>query len=219
MRRAGDPAVLAHLEQARLLYEDAGAVEYVHEVVRETWRANRLRWSPWEHFDDANTLGHQTSRNVNNRMFHTFETSAISTSVLLETELGVVILGLGGFRLRVVKAPIESGLAPDFDNDFVWDSSATRSSAARRNSNNYYPFALDDGAFEFDDDPRPRHRRHVEACRDLFLVWAAELSSDRTAGWLGLPRVGDSPWMGAIELWCDEPEAHDAGEDAEAEDD
>jgi hypothetical protein len=66
MEAAGDPSALAHLEQARLLYADAGPIEYVHDVVREIWRNNRRRWSPDEHFDDTNTLGYLTSRNVNN---------------------------------------------------------------------------------------------------------------------------------------------------------
>jgi hypothetical protein len=133
MMGAGDPAVLARLEQVRLLYADAGAIEYVQDVVREAWRVNRRRWAPEKHFDDKNTLGYLTSRNVNNCIYQTIETSGVSPSVVPETEPGVVILGLGGFRLRVVKAPIESGLKPDFENDFDWSPSATRVSAARRN--------------------------------------------------------------------------------------
>jgi hypothetical protein len=211
MMGAGDPAVLARLEQVRLLYADAGAIEYVQDVVREAWRVNRRRWAPEKHFDDKNTLGYLTSRNVNNCIYQTIETSGVSPSVVPETEPGVVILGLGGFRLRVVKAPIESGLKPDFENDFDWSPSATRVSAARRNSNNYYPFAADEWTLDFEGDPRPRHLRQVEVCRELFLVWAAELTSDRTAGWLGLPQLGDWPWMGVIELWFDEATEEQVG--------
>lgn len=203
MTGAGDPAVQAHLEQVRDLYAEAGAIEYVHEVVGATWQANRRRWSPGRHFDDTNTLGYQTSRNVNNRISRTIATSDVSPSVLAETEIGVVILGLTSYRLRVVKAPIECGLTPDFENDFDWSTSATRETAARRNSNSYYPLSTNELTFEFEDDPRPKHRRHVESCCDLFLLWAAELTSDRTAGWLGLPRLGDDPWMGVLELWLD----------------
>lgn len=203
MTGVGDPAVLAHLEKVHLLYTEAGAIEYVQDVVREVWRVNRQRWSPEKYFDDTNTLGYLTSRNVNNCISRTIEASGVSPSVLSETELTVAILGLSGFRLRVVKARIESGLEPDFDNGFDWAGSDTRLAAARRNSGSYYPFPADEGTFDFDDDPRPRHLRQVEECRDVFLVWAAELTSDRTAGWLGLPQLGDAPWMGVIELWTD----------------
>jgi hypothetical protein len=65
MMGAGDPAVLARLEQVRLLYADAGAIEYVQDVVREAWRVNRRRWAPEKHFDDKNTLGYLTSRTGN----------------------------------------------------------------------------------------------------------------------------------------------------------
>lgn len=195
------------METVRALYDETGAIVYIQDVVTQTWRGNRRRWSPGRHFDDTNTLGYQTSRNVNNRIYKTIETSKVLPSVHAETELGVVILGLSGYRLRVVKAPIESGLTPDFATDFDWSTSATRETAARRNSNNYYPIRTDELALEFEDDPRPKHRRQVESCRDLFLLWAAELASDRTAGWLGLPRFGDSPWMGVLELWLDEPAA------------
>jgi hypothetical protein len=217
MTGTGDPAVQAHLARVAALYAEAGAIEYLQNVVRQTWRANRRRWSPNGHFDDTNTLGYQTSRNVSNRIVRTIETSNVNPTVLLETEPGVVILGLAGFRLRVVKAPIESALAPDFENDFDWSASATREAAARRNSNNYYPFAVDELAFELDDDPRPKHRRQVDACRDVFLVWAAGLASARTAGWLGLPRMGDTPWMGVLQLWLD-PKAPPAdGDNADGE--
>jgi hypothetical protein len=208
-----DPAVHAHLEAVRALYDEAGAIVYIQDVVTRTWFANRRRWSPRRHFDDTNTLGYQTSRNVNNRISRTIETSDVSPNVHAQTELGVVILGLAGYRLRVVKAPIESGLTPNLDTDFDWSTSATRETAARRNSNNYYPLPVDELALEFEDDPRPRHRRQVEFCRDLFLLWAAELGSDRTAGWLGLPRFGDAPWMGVVDLWLDEPTAD--GSDAD----
>lgn len=205
MTGTGDPAVQAYLETVRALYDETGAIQFIQEVVTRTWCANRRRWSPGRHFDDTNTLGYQTSRNVNNRIYKTIENSDVSPSVQAETELGVVILGLDGFRLRVVKAPIESGLTPDLYTDFDWSTSATRESAARRNSNNYYPLPTEELALKFEDDPRPRHLRQVDSCHDFFLLWAADLASDQTAGWLGLPRFGDAPWMGVLELWLDKP--------------
>lgn len=210
MTVAGDQAITAHLERVRALYADAGLIEFVHEVVRDTWRSNRARWSPDRHFDDANTLGYQTSRNVNNRIARTIDTSNVLPNVLPETELGVVILRLAGLRLRVVKAPIGSGLLPDFENDFDWSTSVTRENAARRNSNNYYPFVSDELTFDFREDLRPKHQRQAESCRDLFLLWAAELISDRTAGWLGIPRIGDDPWMGVLDLWLDDASPYGA---------
>lgn len=206
MTGVGEQVVQEHLERVRAVYAEAGVIEYVREVVRETWRANRGRWSPNLHFDDTNTLGYQTSRNVNNRIMRTIGTSDVSLSVLVGREPGVVILGLAGFFLRVVKAPIDSGLTPDFENDFDWSSSATREAAARRNSGSYYPFAADELAFHFELDPRPNHLRQVDACRDVFLLWAADLGSDRTTGWLGFPQSGDTPWMGVLELWRDDPD-------------
>ena len=206
MSEVGDPSVLAHLELARTQYGDAGVIKFIREVVTETWRANRERWSPKAHFDDTNTLGYQTSRNVTNRMLSTVGDSDVAPSVHVETELGVVVLHLSGLRLRVVKAPIEAGIVPDFGADFDWSTSATREAAARRNSNSYFPLDGAELSFTFETDPRPTHRRRVDRCRDLFLIWAADLTADGTTGWLGLPRLGDEPWMGTLPLWSDDEE-------------
>ena len=41
------------------------------------------------------------------------------------------------------------------------------------------------------------------------------MSTDRTAGWLGLPKVGDLPWMAVIDLWRDaEEDEHHPDQDA-----
>jgi hypothetical protein len=199
----GDLAVEAHLERVANMYDEAGVLDYVRECVQGVWRANRRRWSPQRHFDDTNVLGYQTSRNVNNRIIRTVRESDVADYVLAETEPGVALLTVRGFRLRVVKASIECGLDPDFENDFDWSQSATRSAAAQRNSNSYLPNQADDWRLEFEDDPRPQRLRDVDACRDFFLVWGAAINSDRTAGWLGLPRAGDLPWMGVMDLWVD----------------
>lgn len=207
MNTAGDPAVQAHLANAGTLYAQAGVIEYLRDVVRTTWRDNLRRWSPDRYFDDWNTLGHQTSRNVTNRILKTIETSDASGRVLVTPELGVAILAIADYRLRVIKAPIESGLTPDFDSDFDWSTSTTRDSAARRNASHYFPLASDEMMLEFENDPRPEHLRRIESCRDVFLLWAADLTSDRTAGWLGLPRVGETPWLGIQDLWLDDAES------------
>ncbi|MFJ2757372.1 hypothetical protein ACIO3S_17345 [Nocardioides sp. NPDC087217] len=124
---------------------------------------------------------------------------------MAETESGILVVRVEGYRLRVVKAPIESGITPDFQADFDWSASLSRAAAAQRNQSVYYPMR-GDGTLPYETDPRPAHLRQVEKCRDVFLIWAAELTSTRTLGWLGLPSLGDLPWMGVIELWRDDDE-------------
>lgn len=205
-----DPEAVAHLSAVNLLYSDAGVIGYLHGVVQDTWRANRARWAPSTHFDDTNTLGHQTSRNVNNRISATIGfDDLVAASVLAEIESGIAVLALSGLRLRVVKAPIDSALKPDFDRDFDWGTSATRDSAARRNSGHYYPLSDDEWTLTYEQDVRPQRRRRVDRCKEIFLVWAGDLHSDRTAGWLGLPKIGEPPWMAVVDLWCDDDPATD----------
>lgn len=202
-----DSAAVAHLEQVSALYGDAGVIDYIRDVVGTTWRANRARWSPDTHYDDTNTLGYQTSRNVNNRISATAVLDdAVSPSVLTEADSGIAVLALDGFRLRVVKAPIESALDPDFDRDFDWSASAIRDSAARRNSAHYYPFDQLEWTLSYEEDVRPRQRRRPDQCKEVFLIWAGDTNTDRTAGWLGLPKIGDLPWMAVVELWRDTEE-------------
>ncbi|MCX6395665.1 MAG: hypothetical protein NTV23_04205 [Propionibacteriales bacterium] len=214
-----DEAALAHLESARTAYADAGVIDFLRKLVGEVWKQNRARWSPEEHFDDTNVLGYQTSRNVNNRIVATVEEASIAPGVRPEMDTGIALLGLGGFRLRVVKSPIDRGLTPDFLSDFDWSTSATRESAARRNSSAYYPFSTPDWTLTYDGDPRPRDRRDVSFCRDLFLLWAGDLGSDRTAGWIGLPRVGDVPWMAVVALWADTDEPNGSAPESSVRED
>ncbi|MBT9273558.1 hypothetical protein KMZ32_05635 [Phycicoccus sp. MAQZ13P-2] len=218
MAPVGDQAAREHIDGVRHLYEQAGVVRFIHEVVQEVWAANRRRWSPRRHYDDANTLGYQTSRNVSNRLLQTFDESAVAPYVAAESELGVTVLAAHGYRLRVVKAAIECGLNPDFDDDFDWRPSATRAAAAQRNSSNYLPMPEEDWTLKFETDPRPSRLRQVQDCRDFFLVWAAEMDSDRTAGWLGMPRSGDHPWMGIVDLWVDDERPSQSTEEADAAD-
>lgn len=199
-----DPDVLRHLQDASASFAGAGVIDVVRQVVQTTWEANLGRWSPSEHFDDTNTLGYQTSRNVNNRLTAVLQGSNdVAPGVFAETESGIAIIRCGNYRLRVVKAPIESGVSPDFQADFDWSGSLSRSSAARRNQAVYHPLHGEDWTLTYDSDPRPAHRRRVDVCHDVFLIWAAELVSTRTLGWLGLPTLGDLPWMGVSSLWCD----------------
>jgi len=41
------------------------------------------------------------------------------------------------------------------------------------------------------------------------VLWAAELETGLTAGWLGLPTVGADSWLAVSPLWWDRPAVDD----------
>lgn len=201
-----DTQALEWLEHAREVLTDTALELFVREVVQVTWRANVHRWSPNELFDDANTLGYQSSRNVNNRLAAKLPHADSPEAIRVDSESGVSVILVRSLRFRLVKAPIEYGLSPDLDNGFDWTRSETRSAAARRNSSAYYSLTTGDPTLAYESDPRPSSVRQIEGCRDFFIVWAGQISPPLTRGWLGLPRIGETPWLGTIDLWQDAAE-------------
>jgi len=198
-----DPHALRHLDRIEARIEDAGLSGLIQTAAADLWRANRERYEPDHLFDDPFTLSVLTSRNLANRLFAEInEHQEMSKQgIVASRESSTTVVTLSNVAIRLVKAPHYTGRNPDFDTAFVWDRSDLRLGAAARNHAAYAPQGH---PTLFDvDDKRPAGA--VSHCLDVFIVWAADLSTGLTAGWLGLPTIKPtgSPWLAVRQLWWD----------------
>ncbi|SDZ10353.1 hypothetical protein SAMN05216215_104678 [Saccharopolyspora shandongensis] len=115
------------------------------------------------------------------------------------------VLHSSGVDIRLVKAPHSAGRRPSFVGDFDWDDTEARRAAANRNSAAYAPAPRQPGMDALFEVEYPGAEQAVLACRDVFIVWGAELDSGLTAGWLGLPAMNANHWLAVTQLWWDEP--------------
>lgn len=117
--------------------------------------------------------------------------------------------------VRLVKAPFRSGRRPNFEVDFDWSDSEGRQAAALRNHAAYNPPSRNPQAEPLFGFPLPNAADAVTQCREVFLVWGAELRTGLTAGWLGLPTASGQRWIAVTPVWWDEPPAQDSSTSGE----
>lgn len=199
-----DPHAERHLTSIQETLTSVGLVELVHESAAEVWRANRERYEPEELFDDPFILSHQSTRNLANRLWaEVREPRWRSAGVGASREYQATVLHVRGLDIRLVKAPHSAGRAPDFVADFDWRASESRLAAAARNHAAYGPPPRIPWMQPLFDVVQPDAAQAVRACRDVFLVWGAELVTGLTAGWLGLPTTSAERWLAVCPLWRD----------------
>lgn len=201
-----DPHGLTHLRFIRRELERTGLVGLAHEAIGDVWRANRARHEPEELYDDPFTLGVTSTRNLANRLYAYARGDERwrATGVRASQEFGATVLHTGDIDLRPVKAPSTAGRRPDFVADFDWRSGEMREAAAARNRAVYGRPARDPSMAPLFELEPPDAAAAVRACRDVFLVWGADLATGLTAGWLGLPTTTAQRWIAVIRLWWDE---------------
>lgn len=200
-----DVHAAARLEELRGQFESAGLSEFVRAAASEVWRINRDRHEPEEAYDDAFTLSLISARNLANRLLaeipqcRQLRTAGVSAV----KEAGSTVLRTAHADVRLVKAPHGSGRHPDFVSGFDWSPSEGRCAAALRNHAAYAPPPSDPGSDPLFELALPGAEAAAARCRDVFLVWGAELSTGLTAGWIGFPTIGAPPWVSVTPLWWD----------------
>lgn len=197
-----------HLSTATTGFSDSGCIDLIRAATTETWRANRERFEPDDLYDDASTLGYQTSKNLANRIYDYLgpQRRLQHAGVSVTWEQNVVVVHSNGFDLRIVKAPSSAGRLPNFTHDFSWRERETRFAAAARNARGYRAPKVAPGMDPLFEIHRPGAIDAIQDCRDVFLVWSADITSGLTGGWLGLPTTHPGGWLAVESLWWDEGE-------------
>lgn len=200
-----DPVATAHLQRLVRQLDDAGVTARLGDVARDTWRANVERFDPEAIFDDSSTLGYTAARNVANRLLSDLRGrgGALQPRAYAVKENQSTVLKVGDIDVHVIKARVDRGRAPRFRTDFTWEHREGRVAAATRNFERYAAPRVVEGHEPLFNVETADAEQRVEACRDVFAVWAGDFDG-RTAGWYGLPTTATGAWLAVSRAWFDE---------------
>lgn len=194
-------------------WNSTGLTRHMASLVREVWTTNLERFEPDELGDNARTLGFQCSENLcarTERRIRGDEHEAVHWNLpglTVSRPNGAMRICVGGDRVFLMKAPMEVSRQPRWDA-MSWDGeSATRQALAERNSR-----ALGGFSTPAEGQGELFGLGAEDAYVDSYLmVWAGEISSGLTAGWLTIPILGELPFAAVTPLWWDEIEGTPAG--------
>lgn len=202
-------AAQAALDEAVQLVSATGLDAGLNALVTEVWQVNLARYEPDELGDDPQTLGHTCAKNIANRVERLIRASSEFEAehwdvpgLNVARPHGALRLDFAGRHFHIMKSPMVHGRNPRWHAFPQWNSSSeVREGAARANTMAlaghrtaapgqdplmYLPIS--------DEAPNVPH---------FVFVWAAELDSPATCGWLGVPSLGDQPFAAVHQLWAD----------------
>lgn len=190
---------------------DSGLVTAWRGLVQDVYSANLARYEPDELGDTAMALGIQCSENFKTRAVRRFRRDDLEPDEVhwnvdglrVRTPRNVLTFDFGKVRVVTMKVPFAVGRSPRWDRIRDWEQdSQIRLSIAAENSRvlRYRTHAESGGLFPHTGDPG--------VVRNYMLLWAGEAEAALTAGWLGVPALGDMPFITRKLLWWDdEPHA------------
>ncbi|GAA4397046.1 hypothetical protein GCM10023153_20540 [Ornithinibacter aureus] len=202
-------AAATALDEALELVDNAGLAARLNALVTDVWQVNLARYEPDELGDDLQTLGGTCAKNIANRVARLVRGSSDYEAepwdlpgLSVARPNGALRLDFAGRCFYIMKSPTAHGRSPRWDALPQWTtSSEVREEAARANTMAlaghrtaapgqdpllYLPFSY--------GPPQVRH---------FVFVWAAEIDSPATCGWLGVPSLGDQPFAAVRQLWVD----------------
>lgn len=206
-------AAEAALEQAVDAVTACGLTERLHSLVTEAWHANLGRYEPDELGDDPQTLGNTCARNIANRAeglvlgnrereVERWDIPGLSAA----RPHGALRLDYVGRHFHIMKAPMRHGRRPQWEKFDPWTrSSEVREDAARANTMALYGYRtaapgqepLPASTLPFAFPAEEVHLPH------FVFVWAADIDSPGTSGWLGVPALGEQSFAAVHALWSD----------------
>jgi len=199
-----DVAAECALRDCKQTLEEREVVRWLREATRAMWRANAERYEPSHLFDTPRGVAALSLENLRERMLTQYRAAYRpwrARGVHVTVPHGSLRIGVGDLGVHVVKAPGVQLREPEWTH-FCWHSSGTRRAAAGRNGwASALPPPPMEGqlAFDFEVIPAGGH----PLFRELFFVWAGD-AMGLTAGWLGLPRLGQPRWLAVTPLWRDD---------------
>lgn len=186
---------------------DSGLVTAWRGLVRDVYSANLDRYEPDELGDTAMTLGIQCAENLKTRAIRRFRRDDLEPDdvhwdidgLRVWTPRNVLTFNSGNARVVTMKVPFAEGRSPRWDRIGDWDQdSQIRLAIATENSRvlRYRTHAESDGLFP--------HTGAPGVVRNYMMLWAGEADAALTAGWLGVPVLGDTPFIARKQLWWDD---------------
>ncbi|GAA4823616.1 hypothetical protein GCM10025786_34710 [Nocardioides caeni] len=200
---AADQALEATVEACSA----AGLIAAWRGLVQDVYSTNLDRYEPDELGDTPMTLGIQCSENLKTRAIRRFRHDELEADddhwdidgLRVWTPRNVLTFSSASARVVTMKLPFAEGRSPRWDRIGDWDQDsqirraiATESSRVLR----YRSHAESDGLFPHTGSPG--------VVRNYMMLWAGEADAALTAGWLGVPVLGDTPFIARKLLWWDD---------------
>lgn len=188
--------------------EASGLTAAWRTLVQDVYAGNLDRHEPDELGDTAMSFGIQCYENLKIRAIRRFRHDDLEAAdahwdidgLSVYTPKNVLTFNVGNARVVTMKVPFTEGRSPNWDRSGDWDQySQIRSAIAAENSRvlQYRTHAV--GA-----SPVFPHPGSPGAVRNYMLLWAGESDAALTAGWLGIPVLGDTPFIARETLWWDD---------------
>lgn len=200
-------------EIATLLRAEA-VLDMFERNIGRVWKVNVDRFEPSEIGDTNRSLGITAAENIRSLIvreaWDATNPAGLGSAVKVTAPNDSLLVEVAGVRLHLMKGtPATTLTEPNWDLDFRWaGESDVRRDAASSNAacvGNY--LAVPGGLFE-DEPPGTGAAGRL---REVMLVWAGGSNSPFTGGWIGLPVLGDRPWLAVQNAWWHKPGAAGPG--------
>lgn len=197
-----DPDAQERVESAANQLMATGASRLLGKLVGDVWLNNVARFDPVAG-DTSRSLGFLSAENIAERASRLSRRAQEWKAVRLEAvkARNSVEFDNDGVRFHLVKAPVRSGISPDWFHDFKWTTQVRVEAAEAVNAVYRAPYT--------DPTSEPlfpaRGSGDATLISDFFVVWAGVRGEEpRTRGWLVIPSAGPSSIIAATDLWADE---------------
>lgn len=194
----------------------AGVIDMFERIIARMWKINVDRFEPSEVGDTNRSLGITANENIRTLVvresWDAANPAGLGVGVEVTAPNDSLLVEVGGVRLHVMKSvPSISLVEPRWAVDFRWagDSDVRAEAAAANTAFLGAGLAVPGGLFE-DELPGPGDAARL---REVMLVWAGGSNSPFTGGWVGLPVLGERPWLAVQNIWWHKPGAMIPGSD------
>lgn len=186
----------------------SGLTEAWRTLVQDVYASNLDRHEPDELGDTAMSFGIQCSENLKTRAVRRFRRDEIEPVNLhwnikglqVSTPRNVLTFNVGNTRVVTMKVPVNEGRSPSWDRSGDWEQeSQVRQAIAVQNTQ-----VLQYRTPAVGSSPLFPHPGRPGDVRDYMLLWAGEADAALTAGWLGIPVLGETPFIARKRLWWDD---------------
>jgi hypothetical protein len=184
-------------------------MDWLTATISDVWSINMDRYEPASLGDTARAFGVLSSDNIQQRALRASREGQgpwVEGRARATNPEGSLLITASGVDIHILKAPRTSNRTPAWERDFKWTTkSYSRLNASARNTLIKGPAASATGQTALFETTSQSDIEDSNLYSDVFLVWSGEETSGLTAGWLGIPVLGPSPWIAVSQpLWWDE---------------
>lgn len=185
-----------------------GLTAALRSLVQDVYAGNLDRHEPDELGDTAMSLGVQCYENLKTRSTRRYQhddREPVDAHWDIEglrvwAPKNVLTFDLDGASVVTMKVPFTQGRTPDWNSSGDWDQDGqNRLKIATENSK-----ALQYRTAAVGTSPLFPHPGSPSAVQNYMLLWAGEPDAPLTAGWLGIPILGETPFIAREKLWWDD---------------